>query len=236
MSDDTLNAGSAEELPAEESTGVTGELAAEEATTGESTEQAEPKGKEKALRDTEAALKERQADYTRLSQQYAELKGNMDMLVKMQSQVKPAVEEKDWLETVDEDKILENPGMVKDLMKQMRREFAAVMQDRDAWMREEIAKARGSTVDPALKAVVEQLKSDPELGDLPEGKLLAMARRMGTAGKQTAVMQPRGNIAGGQRGQPQKAVAKDGEFTAEQLAWLRASGAMKDGKRDDTLE
>lgn len=235
MSDDTLNAGSAEELPAEESTGVPGALAADEATTGEPTEQAEPKGREKALRDTEAALKERQAEYTRLSQQYAELKGNMDMFVKLQSQNKQAVEEKDWLETVDEDKILENPGMVKDLMKQMRREFASVMQDRDAWMREEIAKARGASVDPALRAVVDQLKSDPELSDLPEAKLLALARRMGNGGKQSAVMQPRGNIAGGQRGQPSRQ-AKDGEFTPDQLAWLRASGAMKDGKRDDTLE
>jgi len=230
MSDDTLNAGSEQELPAEVVDAAVD--AASQETTADTGTQA-PTGKEKALADTEAAIKERQAEFTRLSQQLAELKGSMATLAQMQT-AKKEEEVKDWMDAVDDDKLVENPAMVKQMFKQLRQEFATVLQNRDAYIQGEIAKHSASQIDPALRSVVDELKTDPELADLPEAKLLAMAKRMG-GGKKSAVMQPRGNIADGQRTTPTSSV-KDGEYTAEQMAYLRASGTVKDGKRDDTLE
>lgn len=230
MSDDTLNAGSVDtELPAEVVDATVD--AAPDGTTAEA-EQAQPKGKEKALADTEAALNERKAEFTRLSQQLAELKGSMAMLAQMQT-AKKEEEVKDWMDEVEDDKLVENPAMVKQMFAKLRQEFVTVLQNRDAFIQAELARRTASAIDPALRSVVDELKSDPDLADLPEAKLLAMAKRMNTGKK--AVMTPRGNIADGSRAAPSKP-AKEGEFTPEQLAWLRASGAMGDGKRDDTLE
>ena len=231
MNEETLNAGSEEELPAEAVTSA--EDAAPDGTTAEPAKQA-PTGKEKALLDTEAALKEKQAEFTRMSQQLAELKGRTEALMQMQT-AKKEEEAKDWMDSVEDDKLVENPAMVKQMLKQLRQEIAGVMQNRDAWVQAEIERRIGGQMDPALRSVVDELKSDPDLSDLPEAKLVAMAKRMGAGGKKAAVMQPRGNIAGGQRAAP-AAPTKEGEFTPEQLAWLRASGTMKDNKRDDTLE
>lgn len=230
MNEETLNAGSDEELPAEVVTDA-GDAASQE-TTAESVKQA-PTGKEKALADTEAALKEKQAEFTRMSQQLAELKGKTEALMQMQS-VKKEEEVKDWMESIDDDKIVENPAMVKQMFQQLRQEFAGVLQGRDAFIQAEIARRMGSQIDPALRSVVDELKTDPDLADLPEAKLVAMAKRIGGP-KKTAVMQPRGNIAGGQRAAPQAAV-QDGELTPEQKLWLQVSGTVKNGKRDDTLE
>jgi hypothetical protein len=230
MSDDTLNAGSEQELPAEV-VDATVDAASQE-TTADTTTQA-PTGKAKALADTEAALNERKAEFTRLSQQLAELKGRTEAMMQMQT-AKKEEEVKDWMDAVDDDKIVENPAMVKQMFKQLRQEFATVLQNRDAYIQGEIARHSASQIDPALRSVVDELKTDPDLADLPDAKLLAMAKRMGGA-KKAAVMQPRGNIAGGQRAAP-TAPAKDGDYTPEQLAWLKVSGTVRDGKRDDTLE
>jgi hypothetical protein len=230
MSDDTLNAGSEQELPAEVVDAAVD--AASQETTADTGKQA-PTGKDKALADTEAALNERKAEFTRLSQQLAELKGSMATLAQMQT-AKKEEEVKDWMDAVDDDKIVENPAMVKQMFKQLRQEFATVLQNRDAYIQGEIAKHGANQIDPALRSVVDELKTDPDLADLPEAKLVAMAKRMGGP-KKVAVMKPNGNIAGGQRGAP-RTEALDGELTPEQKLWLQVSGTVKNGKRDDTLE
>lgn len=231
MSDDTLNVDSVEELPTEETIGT--DEAASQETTDDSVDEALPKGKEKALRDTEAALKEKQAEFTRMSQQLAEMKGTMNALMQMQAQ-KNQPEVKDWMEEYTDDKVIENPALALKALANMRKEFVSVLRDRDEWMKSEIEKARGSSIDPSLQAVVNELRSDPDFADLPDNKLVAMAKKMGTPKK--AVMSPRGNIASGQRGAPAPKALKPGELTPEQEAYLRAAGIMRDKKRDDTLE
>jgi len=231
MSEDTLNVDSEQELSTGQELVETDESASQE-TTDKSKESA-PKGVEKALRDTEAALKERQAEFTRLSQQMAELRGNMDMFTKLQQQAQPKPEEKDWIEDLDAEKVVEDPlSAMKQVTINLRKEFAQVMRDRDAYWQSRVEAIGGNRIDPEIKSVVDKLKDDPDLSDLPESKLVAMARKMVTPSK--AVKEPRGNIAGGGKTSvaPQR---KDG-LTAEQVAWLKASGAMNGNSRSDTLE
>lgn len=230
MSNDTLNVDSEQELPTVEH--VETEESALQETTDESQE-AEPKGKEKALRDTEAALKAKQAEFTRMSQQFAELKGSMDAMLKMQvAMQQPKPEEKDWVDMLEPDKVIEDPlSAMKQLTMNLRKEFAGVLQDRDAYWKGEIERMKGTSIDPELKSVMDGLKADPDFADLPDAKLLAFAKKMGTPSK--AVKEPRGNIASVSRSNP--AGRKEG-LSPEQKAWLIASGAMRVNKRDDTLE
>jgi len=230
MSDDTLNVDSVEELPTEE-TVATDEAASQE-TTDESSggEVAEPTGKAKALKDTEAALKEAQGEYTKMRQEIAKMQGQFSTL--MQLQQKPKQEEvKDWMEELNSDKVIENPlDAMKFLRDQMRKEIASVLSDRDAYL---LAKVGGPRIDPELQSKVDELKSDPDLAELPVEKLVAIAKRMAIPKK--AVKDLRGSVGGGGRGAP-SGTRKDGEYTAEEIAWLRASGTLKTNKRDDTLE
>lgn len=228
-SDETLNAGSDEELPAQEVVGT--DEAASQETTDESMQGNEPKGKEKALRDTEAALKERQAEFTRLSQQMAEMRGALTTLTQLQQQQKPKEEEKDWIEALEADKVIEDPlSAMKLMVTNMRKEIASILSDRDAYL---LSKVGGQSVDPEIKSIMDGLRADPDLADLPDAKLMAMAKKMQTPKK--AVMQPRGSIVGSGRAAA-AAPKKAGQYTPEQLAWLKASGAMKTTERDDTLE
>jgi hypothetical protein len=228
---DTLNVDSPEELSTAEEVGT--DDAASQETTVDSTK-AEPTGREKALRDTEAALKEKQAEFTRMSQQLAELKGSMETMLRIQQQAAQPVkqEEKDWIEELEPDKVIEDPlAAMKQLTANLRKEFATVLQDRDSYWRGEIERVKGSSLDPELKSAIEGLKANPELADLPEAKLVAIAKQMGTGTK--AVKEPRGNIAA------RSAAAAPGRksgLTPEQEAWLIVSGAKKTNKRDDTLE
>lgn len=230
MSDDTLNVDPDQTgLPTDETIETDG--AASQETTAESTDKGGLKGKDKALADTEAAIKERQAEFTRLSQQLAEMKGQLTTLTQIQSQQAKPVEQKDWMEDLDGDKFVQDPiTVLKTIIANQRREIAAVLQDRDAYL---LGKVGSPRLDPEVQSKVDELKSDPVFADLPTEKLAAIAAKMIPAKK--AVMQPRGNIAAGSRGAP-VTVVKDGEYTPEQLAWLKASGAMKSNKRDDTLE
>ena len=227
MSDDTLNVDSDEEL----STGaeVGADESASEETTDESGAVEAPKGKEKALRDTEAAIKERQAEFTRLSQQIAELKGSMNTLTQLQQ--KPKEEAKDWMESLEADKVIEDPlAAMKAVVTNLRKEIAAVLTDRDAYL---LSRVSAPAIDPELKSIVDGLKADPDLADLPDNKLVAMAKKMQAPKK--AVMTPRGNISS--TGRTASATPrKPGQYTPEQIAWLKASGAMKTNDRDDTLE
>lgn len=230
MSDDTMNVDSDEELP-------TGEvLGTDEAASQETTEESEDgkvlTGKEKALKDTEAALKERQAEYTRLSQQLAEQKGQMNALVQLMAQREKqgTPEVKDWMDSINDEEVTADPAKaMKQMVQNMRREIASVLQDRDAFL----ASKFGSKLDPETQAAVDGLKSDPDFADLPDSKLVAIAKRMGITKK--AVMQPRGSFAGSGRGAP-VTVKKDGEMSPDMLAYLTAVGAIKTAKRDDTLE
>ncbi len=230
MSDDTLNVDSVEELPTEETVGT--DDAASQETTDESidSEVVAPKGKEKALKDTETALKEKQAEFTKMSQQLAELKGQFTTL--MQLQQKPKQEEvKDWMEELNSDKVVEDPlAAMKFLRDQMRKEIASVLSDRDAYL---LSKVGGPRIDPELQSKVDELKSDPDFADLPAEKLVAIAKKMSIPKK--AVKDLRGSVGGGGRGAPSQ-TRKDGEYTAEELAFMRASGTLKTNKRDDTLE
>jgi hypothetical protein len=231
MSNDTMEVDSAEELSTAEDIG-TGESASNE-TTDESTKEG-PKGVEKALRDTESALKERQAEFTRLSQQYSELKGKMDAVMQMTTSMgKPKeVEQKDWMEDFTEDALVENPALALKAIRKQREEFVSVLRDRDAWMMDQIEKARGSDIDPELKTVVDGLKADPDFADLPVAKLVAMAKKMSP---KKAVMEPRGSVSqGGRTGVAGK--PKAGEMSPEMKQYLVMTGAIKNGKRDDTLE
>jgi TolA-binding protein len=229
MSEDTLNVDSDEELSTVEEVGT--EEAASKETTVESTGDVVPTGKEKALRDTEAALAERKAEFTRMSQQLAELKGQLTTLTALQQQNQKQEEVKDWLESIEGDKVLEDPASaMKALVQNLRKEIASVLDSRDAYL---LSKAGAPKLDAELQAKVEELKADPELADLPEAKLAAMAKRMVVPKK--AVMQPRGNIAGSARA-PGAAPKKEGELTPAQIQYLKAVGLIKDNKRDDTLE
>jgi len=228
--DDTMNVDSGEELPTDEVLG-TDESASQE-TTEESEDGKVLTGKDKALKDTEAALKERQAEFTRLSQQFAELKGKTDTLTQMMAQrEKQGVPEaKDWMDELNDEEVTADPAKaMKQVVTSLRREIASLLQDRDAFL----ASKFGSRLDPETQAAVDSLKSDPDFADLPDSKLAVIAKRMGIAKK--AVMQPRGGIGNGGRGQPviQK---KPGELDPDVQAYLYASGALKTGKRDDTLE
>jgi hypothetical protein len=232
MNDETLGAGSDEELPANEEVGA-GESASDE-TTDESTVEAQPTGKEKALKDTESALKERKAEFTRLSQQFAEMKGQMDLLKQLQVQqrAQPKEETKDWLDTIDNEKFMEDPATAtKNMFAMLRKEMASVLTDRDKFLLEQSKSI--SRLDPAIQTAVDELRNDPELADLPDAKLIAMAKKMGVTKK--AVMSPRGNIAGGQRGVPAK-TSVNPEENPEFMAYLRAVGAIPSNKRTDTLE
>jgi hypothetical protein len=230
MSDDTLNVDSVEELPTEETVGT--DDAASQETTDESSdgEVVVPKGKEKALRDTDTALKEKQAEFTKMSQQLAELKGQFTTL--MQLQQKPKQEEvKDWMEELNSDKVVEDPlAAIKMVVANLRKELAGVFSDRDAFL---LSKMGGSRIDPELQSKVDELKSDPDFADLPAEKLVAIAKKMSMPKK--AVKDLRGSVGGGGRGAP-SGTRKDGDLTAEEMAWLRASGTLKTNKRDDTLE
>lgn len=229
-SDETLNAGSGEELPAEEVVGM--DESASQETTDESGNEDQPKGKEKALRDTEAALKARQAEFHKLSQQMAEMRGQLTTLMTLKQQQEHKEEIKDWVDSLDGDKVIEDPlAAMKMMVSNLRKEFASVLTDRDTYL---MSKVGGQSVDPEIKSIVDELKNDPSFSDLPDEKLVAVAKKMHTPKK--AVMQPRGNIAGSSRASSSGSKAKDGKFTPEQIAWLRASGAMKTNQRDDTLE
>lgn len=232
MSDDTLFAGSDEELPAEMDIGA-GESAPDGTTDEASEGKAEPKGKEKALRDTEAALKESKAEYTRMTQQLAEMRGQLKTLTELQSQIQQQKQEpaKDWMEELNSDKVVEDPlAAMKFMRDQMRREIASVLSDRDAFLLSKVSKP---SLDPELQSRVDELKNDPDFADLPAEKLAAIAKRMGTPKK--AVMQPRGSVSGTGRTAP-AGVKKDGELSDMEKAYLIASGMMKTSKRDDTLE
>jgi hypothetical protein len=229
MSDDTLNVDSAEELPTDETVG-TDESASQE-TTDESTGDAVPSGKEKALKDTEAAIKARQAEFTKLSQQIAELKGSLTTLTQLQSQQAKQEEVKDWMEELNSDKVVEDPlAAMKFMRDQMRKEIASVLSDRDAFL---LSKVGGAKIDPELQSKVDELRADPDFADLPGEKLAAIARKMVTPKR--AVMTPRGSISGSGRSTPAQ-VKKEGELSAEETAWLRAAGVLKTNQRDDTLE
>lgn len=228
-SDETLNAGSDEELPEQEN--IEQDNSSSEEINEESDTVGQPKGKEKALRDTEAALKERQAEFTRLSQQMAEMRGALTTLTQLQQQQgKTKEEDKDWIDSLESDKVIEDPlAAMKLMVTNMRKEIASVLSDRDSYL---LSRVGGQSVDPEIKSIVDELKADANFSDLPDEKLVAMAKKMHTPKK--AVMQPRGNIAGVSR--TSSAPKKDGKYTPEQLAWLKVSGAMKTNKRDDTLE
>ena len=229
MSDDTLNVDSVEELPTDETVGTVDSASQE--TTDETTVEAEPTGKDKALKDTEAALKARQAEFTKLSQQIAEQRGQLTTLTQLLSQQKPKEEAKDWMDELNSDKVVEDPlASMRFMRDQMRKEIASVLADRDAYL---LSKVGSTRTDPELQAKVDELRSDPDFADLPDSKLAAIARKMAPAKR--AVMTPRGNIASSGRGAPVTA-KKDGEFSAEETAWLKAAGVMKTNQRDDTLE
>lgn len=230
MSDDTMNVDSVEELPTDEVL-ETGEAASQE-TTDEPEDGKVLTGKDKALKDTELALKERQAEFTRLSQQYAELKGKTDTLAQMMAvrEKQGAPEAKDWMEELNDEEVTADPAKaMKQVIINMRREIAGLLQDRDAYLSSKF----GSKLDHETQAAVDSLKSDPDFADWPDSKLAVIAKKMGIAKK--AVMQSRGSIGSGGRGAPviQK---KAGELDPEVQAYLIASGAVKSGKRDDTLE
>ena len=230
MSDDTLNVDSVEELPTEETVG-TDEAASEETTVAsDDGEVVVPKGKEKALRDTETALKEAQGEYTKMRQEIAKMQGQFTTL--MQLQQKPKQEEvKDWMEELNSDKVVEDPlAAMKMVVANLRKEIAGVLTDRDAYL---LSKVGGPRIDPELQSKVDELKSDPDFADLPAEKLVAIAKKMSIPKK--AVKDLRGSVGGGGRGAP-SGTRKDGEFTAEELAYLRGSGTLKTNKRDDTLE
>lgn len=228
MSNDTLNVDSDEELSTSD-TIETDDTNLDEGTTVDSKSEAVPRGVEKALRDTESALKERQAEFTRLSQQYSELKGKMDAVMQMNT-AKKEVEVKDWMEDFTDDALIENPALALKAMKRQREEFVAVLRDRDAWMKEQIEGIRGSNIDPELRGVVDTLKADPDFADLPESKLVAMAKKMSP---KKAVMEPRGGVSSGGRAAP---VAKKQEMSPEMRQYLIMTGAIKTNKRNDTLE
>ena len=230
MSDDTLNVDSTEELPTDETVGA--DDPASQETTEESTVDAEPKGKEKALRDTEAALKARKAEFTTLSQQIAELKGSLTTLTQLQqSQQAQKVEAKDWMEELNSDKVVEDPlAAMKMVVANLRKEIAGVLENRDAYL---LSKVGGPRIDPELQSKVDELKNDPDFADLSDEKLAAIAKKMSIPKK--AVMQPRGNISGSGRTSAQQA-KKAGELSDEEKAWLTAAGVLKSNKRDDTLE
>lgn len=231
MSDDTLNVDSGEELPTDQQV-ETDDSASLETTDDSNGDATEPKGKEKALKDTEAALKERQAEFTRLSQQLAEMKGQLTTLTQLQTQQAKHEEVKDWMEELNSDNVVEDPlSAMKMVVNNLRKEIASVLSDRDAFLLSKVNSTSG--LDPEIKAKVDELRNDPDFADLPDKSILAMAKKLAVPKK--AVMQPRGSISAGSRGAPSRQV-KEGEYTPEQLAWLRASGAIKSNQRDDTLE
>lgn len=230
MSDDNLYADSPEELSAEE-TVETAESASDETTDEANGEVAVPKGKEKALRDTEAALAERKAEFTRVTQELAQMKGALNTLMQLQATQRQQQEvEKDWMEDLDDEKVISDPkAAMKFVRDQLRKEIAGVLESRDAFL---LSKVGNTNIDPDLKAKVDELKSDPELADLPDSKLVAMAKKMSLPKK--AVMKPVGSVASSQRGSSvpsKKAGASD-----DVKAILMALGLDKAGKRDDTLE
>ena len=226
---ETLNAGSEEELPVDETSGA--DDAASQETTDESTNDVEPKGKEKALRDTEAALAASKAEYTQVRQQIAEMKGALTTLTQLQTQrAQPVVEEKDWMDEMDDEKVLSDPKASMKLMRdRMRSEFAQVLEARDAYL---ASKFGAASIDPELKSKVDELKNDPDFSDLPEAKLIAMAKKFSPAKK--AVMQPRGSITGSQR--TASTAPKKDELSEEAKAYLIMTGAIPSKKRDNTLE
>lgn len=237
MANDTLDPDSEQSELSGDATVVDGATAPDGTTdtTADSTDSAAKGGKEKALADTEAALKARQAEYTKLSQAMAEMRGQMDLLAKMQAMGKqPQEEQKDVLDSISDDDLIENPAKVKEMLRGIRQEMAKVLQERDEYWRNEIGRIAGGRVDPAVAEAMNELRQDPELAGLPDSALKAMATRLAKAGgKKLAVRTPTGNIAPS-RGQP--AQGGNGELTAEQKMFLAISGVDRGGKRTDTLD
>lgn len=239
MANDTLDPDSAldAELPGD--TEIVDGAATPDGTTAGSTNGDEGKdkgGKVKALSDTEAALKERQAEYTRVSQQIAEMRGQLSMLAQMQASKQPTEVEKDLLDSITDDELIENPSKAKELMRGFRKEIAKVLQERDEYWRGEVNKVSGNRVDPDTAAAMNELRNDPELAGLPDSALKAMAGRLLKAtGKKVAVRTPPGNVIPSRNGSS-SARPSDGELTDEQKMFLQISGVDRGGMRTDTLE
>lgn len=129
---------------------------------------------EKRKADTEAAIRERQAEFTKLSQQVAELRGQLS-IISDQRQSKQE-DEVDWLddETFRE-KITEDPQEVANALKRMRTEFVQVLRMRDQALKAEML--RTNPVYEELEKEAEKLSKDPDYNGFSFEQLITIAKK-----------------------------------------------------------
>jgi hypothetical protein len=123
---------------------------------------------QKRLSDTESALKERQAEFHKLNQQLAELRGEIKATREMTAarEKEPAEPESDWLDSEDIDALAstDTPKALKQVARGLRGDVGKILELRDKEMRDAILR----DIRRELSVAVDPRRSEyrPELDEL----------------------------------------------------------------------
>ena len=155
-----------------------------------------PSIQEKRLADTEKALQERQREFHEISRQLAEVKGQMSVYTQQNQPVVKDVLDEDGIAA----KLRDDPSAVLGILKQKLAEqqgqFASVLEARDRYYNDLIAKSDPNVV--AMREKIAELKKDPDYGTFTDQQLAVIAQ------KSTPRKQYRGAPGGSRSGQVEK--------------------------------
>jgi len=131
---------------------------------------------ESRYKDLQGAYTKSQQSNKAMERQLAELSGKVDAFTQMST-----VAEGDWLDESGDDDDPDDywrndPSVARKAMKRFRKEMADVLEQRDAYIMNEVGKM--APVDSTLKDKIEELRDDPEFQDFPQKALSSIAKKL----------------------------------------------------------
>jgi len=147
--------------------------------------------------------KDSQRHITKIEQENKELRSRMDQLTGRFEQIQqttPKQTEPDWIDSIDDEAIKDDPAKVKELLRRQEAEFVRLLQLRDGAFNERLA-----ALDPSVLSVkdkIDELKKDPDYKGFSDKQLSVIAKKLQSGAPDADERQQaeyRGAPAGGQR-------------------------------------